>query len=565
LDFIGMFDFEIEFFGGTEPEMTACDYLSRSTKIEQIQSLSNLDHSNIWTFSGITLSELMQAQERDDEVTNFKNGYAILKSKSFECKTINGVSMAKRRGAKNFSLIIPRDLISSTLEWTHGYNHKGITAMMRTISKQFFIPNATKRVKAFIRSCDVCLKKPMRKPEDLPIKQTSAKHPWSNVHLDLMGPMKESQSGNKYILAMICSLTRWTELRCIPTKHAQCVADALFDIFCSRGPPLSILCDNGKEFNNEALKIMLRNLGVHIQYTTPRRPQTNGLVERVNQKVKQQLQNWKATDTTWEDYIPPIQLSINLEHNRMLNSSPFYSIHGWLLQRMEFLDPEKLENAHIDDYDGKQWAKYHSVRMSKFLETIYKRDVQQKLDRFERLKKKTGGDSNSNNEKRKTLIRTGPVRPGSKVLIEFPQPKGETGKLFNPWKGLFIVVKRVDVNSYLVGPVEGTRRKFLVARKRMRVVEGGQKESMESPSEDPVKFDEEISKSTQCEKSIAAPDAVDDAENVVKVTSRGRKKDSRSSAPDTHKKMAESKHAMVTRRRAKTGLSNHMDTRPVMK
>ena len=102
-----------------------------------------------------------------------------------------------------------------------------------------------------------------------------------------------------------------------------------------------------------------------------------------------------------------------------------------------------------------------------------------------------------------------------------------------------------------------------MARKRMRVVEGGQEESKESPSEDPVKIDEE-KKSAQCELPITTPEAVDDTENVVKVTSGGRKKDSKSSAPESQKKMAKSTHAMVTRRRAKTGLSNHTDTRPVM-
>ena len=413
------------------------------------------------------------------------------------------------------------------------------------ISNQFFIPNATQKVKQFIQSCNVCSKKPGRRPTNIPVRQTSAKHPWSCVHMDLMGPMPKSDNGNKYILVMVCNLTRWTAIRCIPTKHAQCVADACFDIFCERGPPLSILCDNGREFKNKGLELMLKNLGVHIQYSTPRQPETNGIVERTNQKVKQQLQNWGGSSSNWEDLIPPIQLTINLEHNRMMNCSPWMAIHGWALQRMEYLDSNVLENMSIDEFSKKQWAKWHSVRMTKFLENIYKRDVQLKLDRYERLKKKNGEET-SNDESRNTLIRI-----GSEVLIEFPQPVGETGKLYNPWKGLFIVVKQLDKNTYLVGHAENSRRHFQVHRKRMRVVNNSNKAVMSRDAELGKSSDQMNQQPVQCESPATTADAADDAEDV-KATRRGGKSrdDLPSSAPKSRrelKKRIQPTHKMTTR------------------
>jgi len=501
LDYIGSFDFEIEHFNGQSPEMSITDYLSRSTSTKnEIQSLQHIDYNNIWMTSGITLSQLSKEQEDDTEVQNRSNGYKILKnSKMFEVEMKNGVLMAKKKGQPGYKLVIPNNLIHDTLSWTHSYNHRGITSMMKEIQKQFFIPNCTNAVREFIKNCEICLRKPKRKPDDIPIKQTSAKHPWSMVHMDLMGPMNESENGNKYILAMVDSLTRWTELRCIPSKHAQCVADACFSIFCSRGPPLSILCDNGREFKNNGLVIMMKNLGVHVQFSTPRRPETNGVVERTNQKVKRQLQNFEATKDNWEDIIPLVQLSINLQYNRNLNSSPFYSIHGWLLQRMEFLDSDKLEHMDITDYDSKSWSKYHSVRMAKLLGSLYMKDVERKTRRYENLKKNYGESKFANNEKQNNQIHT-----GAKVLIEYPQPPGEVGKLYNPWKGTYIVVKQVDRNTYLVGPEESRRRKFLVARKRMRVIQ---------ESNNPVQIGQELEGKAQCEsQSKITADAFDDEE-----------------------------------------------------
>ena len=143
------------------------------------------------------------------------------------------------------------------------------------------------------------------------------------------------------------------------------------NIFHTRGLPLTILCDNGKEFYNFALKKMFAKLGTNLQYTTPYRPQSNGITERCNQKIKKLLRLWDVHDANWDLYIGPIQFLINNEHNRILNMSAFQAIHGWTLSRMDFLKPDYIENLDVSDFDSKQWAKSHSVRMSKSQGKLY--------------------------------------------------------------------------------------------------------------------------------------------------------------------------------------------------
>ena len=106
------------------------------------------------------------------------------------------------------------------------------------------------------------------------------------VSSDLIGPFPQSYKGNQYCLVVIDNLTRWTEIRAISNKQAESVADGFMDIFNRRGLPLSILADNGKEFFNFGLKKMFEKLGCNLQYTTPYRPESNGITERVNQKIK---------------------------------------------------------------------------------------------------------------------------------------------------------------------------------------------------------------------------------------------------------------------------------------
>ena len=77
-----------------------------------------------------------------------------------------------------------------------------------------------------------------------------------------------------------------------------------------------------------------------------------------------------------------------------------------------------------------------------------------------------------------------PLSEGQKVLMNVPRPVGAT-KLFNPWKGLFVVIKRLDNDSYLVSPTDDPRRRYICYRARLRAVG----EPDVKMSENFVKFD----------------------------------------------------------------------------
>ena len=251
--------------------------------------------------------------------------------------------------------------------------------------------------------------------------------------------------------------------------------------------------------------------------------------------MKRQLQNFGATKDNWEDIIPLVQLSINLQYNRNLNSSPFQSIHGWLLQRMEYIEPEKLEKMDITDFDSKTWARFHSIRMAKLLGNLYKQDVERKTRRYERLKKNIGEKSNRDNEKQTQ------IHIGTDVLIEYPQPSGEVGKLYNPWKGTYKVLKSIDLNTYLVGSKEAQRRKFLVARKRMRVIEDRLPQSTKE-SRNPEQIGQELNQTpVQCESPAITAEAQENREGGTKNKGKSSNLKPRKAENPTHRMKTRSK------------------------
>ena len=538
IDYLNEFDYSIEHYQGSTDVMAGSDFLSRKSHFITAMLDSKLDLNNLWLVSDLTLSDIMDEQKADVNVQNFSNGYKQLKSKKlWKVFSKSGILMAQKKNSDEELIIIPMSLIDKLLEFHHGIDHKGIMGMTKIISKKFFIPNMTKRIQKFTRSCAVCIKgKSRKKIPDKPVLQTSSKHPWMAVSSDLIGPFPQSYKGNQYCLVVIDNLTRWTEIRAIPNKQAESVADGFMDIFNRRGLPLSILADNGKEFFNFGLKKMFEKLGCNLQYTTPYRPESNGITERVNQKIKKLLRIWNVHDPTWDLYIGNIQFLINNEFNRILNMSAFQAIHGWTLARMDFMNPTKIQDLDVKEFDSKQWAKNHATRMATCLRELFTRDVLQKQKSYEKLRNiynKIAPEDDGN------------IPIGAHVLIHFPQAQGTT-KLMSNWKGVYLVLNKVDKNVYLVSHVDGQRRKMLIHKNRIRVLPQDQDGNLvKSDSSDAVAKNEmEFQKSGKSRSSNEHPTEVKQTRNQSDTTQAVPKK-------KQENQKAQSKHKMELRSRKK--------------
>ena len=60
-----------------------------------------------------------------------------------------------------------------------------------------------------------------------------------------------------------------------------------------------------------------------------------------------------------------------------------------------------------------------------------------------------------------------PLPIGTHVLFKSERPVGSS-KLFNPWLGLFEVIKRIDNDSYLISPKDDPRRQYIAYRGRLK-------------------------------------------------------------------------------------------------
>lgn len=135
----------------------------------------------------------------------------------------------------------------------------------------------TSDVRAYVRSCGECQKAipPNRPPPSTlhPLKVHHLFHRWG---IDLVGPLKETSGGNKYIVVATEYLTRWPEAKAIPNKSALEVHKFVMGLVFRYGACHVLLHDQGKEFNNALVNGLCEQMEISVAMTSAYHPQTNG-------------------------------------------------------------------------------------------------------------------------------------------------------------------------------------------------------------------------------------------------------------------------------------------------
>nr|GFB55208.1 reverse transcriptase domain-containing protein [Tanacetum cinerariifolium] len=107
--------------------------------------------------------------------------------------------------------------------------------------------------------------------------------------IDFMSLFSSSR-GNKCILVAVDYLSKWVEVKALPTNDARVVCKFLKILFARFGTPRAIISDQGTHFcNDQFAKVMLK-FGVTHRLATPYHPQTSGKVEVSNRGLIRILQ-----------------------------------------------------------------------------------------------------------------------------------------------------------------------------------------------------------------------------------------------------------------------------------
>lgn len=78
------------------------------------------------------------------------------------------------------------------------------------------------------------------------MQQYNVGSPLERVTIYVLGPLPESDSGNKYVLLATDYFSKWLEAYALPNQEANTVAEVLVkEFFCRCGTPMELHSDQG--------------------------------------------------------------------------------------------------------------------------------------------------------------------------------------------------------------------------------------------------------------------------------------------------------------------------------
>lgn len=227
---------------------------------------------------------------------------------------------------------IPRRLQPEIIKEAHQLTgHRGIQETLRRTLQGAYFPKLKQQVQEHLRQCTSCQLK-----EGTPTEQRHTPapvvdgYPFQRISIDFVGPLPESKNGNKMLLTIKDTFTRWIEAFPIKNATAEITAQIIErEIIARHAYPESIHSDQGRQFTSELLKQVANLLDIRWTMTPAYNPKSNP-VERSHKDLKNALRalTKEHPDQDWEEVLPQALFAARMSQSAATGLSPFQLLFG---------------------------------------------------------------------------------------------------------------------------------------------------------------------------------------------------------------------------------------------
>lgn len=211
--------------------------------------------------------------------------------------------------------------------------HQGVDRTFLDLKGKYYWPNMRDAVIEYIKKCPTCQKaKTNFKPHKSPmVITTTSQNFCERVALDIVGPLNETENGNRFVLSLQDDLTKFVQFYAIP-EHTAVTVSIYFLKFCTQfGFPESILTDQGSEFTSKTLKELNKILSIDHKFSSPYHPQTNGSLEKTHLSLKDFLKCYVNEDKNdWDKFLNFAAFSYNSHIQKSTQNTPYELVFGQL-------------------------------------------------------------------------------------------------------------------------------------------------------------------------------------------------------------------------------------------
>jgi hypothetical protein len=160
---------------------------------------------------------------------------------------------------------------------------------------------------------------------------STAERPFERCSLNILGPMTETDSGNKYILTFQDDLSKFLIAIPIPQQDAETIARKfVLEIALRFGAPAQILTEQGSNFLSELFKNACKLLRIKKIQTTAFHPESNGGLKRSHKVLAEYLRHYVSADqANWDQYVPYAVYVYNTTVHSGTKFTPFELVYGF--------------------------------------------------------------------------------------------------------------------------------------------------------------------------------------------------------------------------------------------
>ena len=403
----------------------------------------DMDVSQLWTAQATgpgAVSEIYKhvktgveptEEQIEEGNTEFKRLVKLQSSMRIDRQGVLQVSLVFQ-GRNRWCTVCPPLWRQGVIQETHLLAHAGVQKTLKRVQLNWYWPGMSADVRRYVNQCEVCQK---AKSGGLQPAQGRrrlfAGRPWQKLAVDLVGPLPETERGNRWILVIADHFTKWQDAFPLPDATAPTIATVLEErVFCYFGLPEQLHSDQGAQFEGDLMVELCDLWGIRKSRTSPYHPQGNGVVERGNRTLGDALRTLLLTKSQvdWDKMLPQIMRAFRATPH----SSTGETANGLMLGREVRLPDQLMCPAPLDEpVDRSQYVTDLAERLEQTHEMI--REKQKEIRQ---------------QDSEEPLL----FKPGDFVWLENRRRrKGVNPKLQPKFVGPYEVLQAFDNHTYKIG------------------------------------------------------------------------------------------------------------------
>jgi hypothetical protein len=357
-----------------------------------------------------------------------------------------------RRGQVLAQWVVPLSLQPLLLKLAHddlSAAHAGVQSTFARLYNRYFWIGMNQDVTAYVTSCILCQRRKAATSSKVQQIPVPPRRLWQRMTVDLLDCRKETERGNKYIIAFVETLSGFCFLFALKSKKAEEIAECFHKVVLEVGAVEELGSDNGGEFDNEIMAHLCKAFHIKKTFSSSHHPQANGLVERLNSRILQAAYSFSSTvQDQWDLHLSALQFALRTTPRSRTGISPFFAVYC-----REPMLPHDIMMGNNHD---------RALNLHEDVEHRLTVLAQTRKIVEEHFEKHQAAVERENAKIRRWLE----VSVGDLVMVALEPQQGRSGKLDARWTGPWRIIQQADTHGVTyICKLEGRETLFRVVHK----------------------------------------------------------------------------------------------------